>query len=66
MIQIPTNARQQQALLDAHRLRREAFAAVIHTLIGKAGPREETGRSIRQDHEIRRSTAPRSLKWSTR
>lgn len=43
MLQIPTSPRQKLAFDEAHRLRREAFAALIHAVTRKAGPRPEAG-----------------------
>lgn len=44
MIQIPTNARQQLAHAEAHRLRREAFANLFRLLKSKSRSRNGTGR----------------------
>ena len=48
MIQIPTNARQQAAFNDAHRLRREAYASLFRAIMKKTGLRKEAGRKVQR------------------
>ena len=58
MIQIPTNARQQQAYDYAHQLRREAFAALFRAVMKKAGPRQGTGPEFPRPRALREVLRP--------